>query len=99
MLGLRASTPRYLVGRQNIRFTPHRWRTRTGVEILSQQVVVVLTDGVEQRLIDTAIAKSAGGDLVEDPSQSGALLLDGNRAVHVLVAQVLHSRGQVAEED
>ena len=59
----------------------------------------MLTDGVEQRLIDTAIAKSAGGDLVEDPSQSGALLLDGNRAVHVLVAQVLHGRGQVAEED
>ena len=59
----------------------------------------MLADGVEQRLIDTAIAESASGNLVEDPSQCRALLFHGDRAVHVLVAQVFHSRGQVAEED
>ena len=59
----------------------------------------MLTDGVKQRLIDTAIAEPASGNLVQDPGQSGALLLDRNWMVHVLVAKVLHGGGQVTEED
>ena len=51
------------------------------------------------RLIDVAIAEPASRHLVQDPRESRALLLDRDGVVRVLVAQVLHRRRQVTEED
>ena len=51
------------------------------------------------RLIDTPIAKPARSDLVDDPRQRRALLLERHGVVHVLVAQLLDGGREVPEEE
>lgn len=51
------------------------------------------------RFIDTGVTKGTGSDAVNDSGEGGALLLNGHRLVQVLIAEVLHSRSQVSEED
>ncbi len=51
------------------------------------------------RLICATIAEATRRDLVQDAREWRALLLDRHRVVCVLVAEILHSRCQVAEED
>jgi len=79
-------------------FVYHRKSLDIRVEVLGQQVIVVLTDSVEKRLVYGAVAESSRRHLVQDSSQRGAFLFDGDRMIPVLVAQVLDSRCQVTEE-
>ena len=72
---------------------------RTRVKVLSKQVVVVVADSVEERIVDAAVTETTPSDLVQNAGKLRALLFDRLRMVHVLVPQVLNGRSEVAEED
>lgn len=79
--------------------SPKTRRKRTRVEILREQVVIMVANSVEQRLIHVIVPKSSGSDLVDDAGQPGRLLFERDGVVHVLVPEVLDGRCQVSEED
>ena len=51
------------------------------------------------RFIGLSFAEPSGGDLVQHMGESGALLLDGDGAVSVLISEVFYFRSQMAEEN
>ena len=59
----------------------------------------MVPNSIEQRLINTIVAKQTSSDLVDDAGQPGRLLFEGHGVVHVLVAKVLDRGREVAEED
>lgn len=66
---------------------------------LRQDLFPAVTPSGHSRLVDTAVAKAAGRDLVQHASESGTLLLDRLRVVHVLIAKILNRGREVAEEE
>ena len=59
----------------------------------------MVPNSIEQRLINTIVAKQTSSDLVDDAGQSRGLLFEGHGVVHVLVAEVFDGGCQVSEED
>ena len=59
----------------------------------------MVPNSIEQRLINTIVAKETSSDLVDDAGQSGRLLFERDGVVHVLVAEVFDGGCQVSEED
>ena len=51
------------------------------------------------RLIHATVTEATRRDLIQDARKRRALLLDRDRVVRVLVAEVLDSGGEVTEED
>jgi len=70
-----------------------------GLEVFCEQVVVVVANGVQQRLVDLTVTKLPGGDLVQYMGEGRTLLLDGDGVVSVLVSEVFHGRSQMTEEE
>lgn len=69
------------------------------IEVVGEQVMIVVPDGVKKRLVDMAIAKAARTNLAEHIRKRRALLVDRDRVVHVLVADLLDVGREVAEEE